>query len=54
MVSEGIAEALVATASGLFVAITAVFIFNAHQARLNEAALEAEVVISQMTEKLES
>ena len=52
VVSEGIAEALIATASGLFVAITAVFIFNLFQARLNVAAQEAEILISQMSEKL--
>ncbi len=52
VVSEGIAEALIATASGLFVAITAVFIFNTFQARLNVAAQEAEIIISLMSEKL--
>jgi biopolymer transport protein ExbB/TolQ len=53
VVSEGIAEALIATASGLFVAITAVFVFNLYQARLNVAAQEAEILISQMAEKLD-
>lgn len=53
VVSEGIAEALIATAAGLFVAITAVFIYNLFQARLNVMAQEAEIVISEMTERLE-
>ncbi|HVM31873.1 MAG TPA: MotA/TolQ/ExbB proton channel family protein [bacterium] len=54
VVSEGIAEALIATASGLFVAITAVFVFNLFQARLNVAAQEAEILISQLAEKLDA
>lgn len=52
VVSQGIAEALVATAAGLFVAITSVFIYNWFQARLNESAQEAEIVISEMNERL--
>lgn len=52
VVSEGIAEALIATATGLFVAITAVFIYNTFQAKLNVMAQEAEIVISEMTERL--
>jgi len=52
VVSQGIAEALIATAAGLFVAITAVFIFNTFQARLNTAAQEAEIFISLVSEKL--
>ena len=51
VVSQGIAEALVATATGLFVAITAVFIYNWFQSRLNEIAQEAEIVISEMNER---
>lgn len=54
VVSEGIAEALIATASGLFVAITAIFVFNYFQARLNVAAQEAEILISQLSEKLKA
>ena len=53
VVSKGIASALFATASGLFVAITAVFIYNWFQARLNEIAQEAEIVISEVVESLE-
>lgn len=52
VVSQGIAEALIATASGLFVAITAVFIYNWFQARLNAMAQEAEIVISEISEKI--
>lgn len=52
VVSQGIAEALVATATGLFVAITAVFIYNSFQARLNAMAQEAEIVISEMNERI--
>lgn len=54
VVSQGIAEALVATATGLFVAITAVFIYNGFQARLNAMAQEAEIVISEMSERIGS
>ncbi len=52
VVSQGIAEALFSTAAGLFVAITAVFFFNLFQARLNVAAQEAEIVISEISERL--
>ncbi len=52
VVSQGIAEALIATATGLFVAITAVFIYNTFQARLNAMAQEAEIVISEMNERI--
>jgi biopolymer transport protein ExbB/TolQ len=52
VVSQGIAEALFATATGLFVAILSVFIYNMFQARLNRAAQEAEILISDLTEKL--
>jgi biopolymer transport protein ExbB/TolQ len=54
VVSQGIAEALISTAAGLFVAITSVFFYNLFQARLNVAAQEAEIVISEMTERLEN
>jgi biopolymer transport protein ExbB/TolQ len=54
VVSQGIAEALISTAAGLFVAITAVFFYNLFQARLNVAAQEAEIVISELGEKLEN
>lgn len=54
VVSQGIAEALIATATGLFVAITAVFIYNTFQARLNAIAQEAEIVISEMNERMEN
>ena len=54
VVSQGIAEALVATATGLFVAITAVFIYNSFQARLNAMSQEAEIVISEMSERIGS
>ena len=54
VVSQGIAEALISTAAGLFVAITAVFFYNLFQARLNVAAQEAEIVISEISERLEN
>ena len=54
VVSQGISEALISTAAGLFVAITAVFFYNLFQARLNVAALEAEIVISEVGEKLDN
>lgn len=54
VVSQGIAEALIATASGLFVAITAVFIYNLFQAKLNSMAQEAEIVISEINERIGS
>ncbi len=54
VVSQGIAEALVATATGLFVAITSVFIYNWFQARLNAMSQEAEIVISEISERLGS
>jgi biopolymer transport protein ExbB len=54
VVSQAIAEALFSTAAGLFVAITAVFFYNLFQARLNTAAQEAEIVISEIGERLEN
>jgi biopolymer transport protein ExbB len=51
VVSKGIAEALFATATGLFVAITAVFIYNTFQAKLNQISQEAEIVISEINER---
>jgi biopolymer transport protein ExbB len=54
VVSQGIAEALLATAAGLFVAISAVFIYNYFQSKLNTIAQEAEILISEMAEKLEA
>jgi len=52
VVSQGIAEALTATAAGLFVAISSVLTYNHFQAKLNDIALEAEIVISEVSEKL--
>jgi biopolymer transport protein ExbB len=52
VVSQGIAEALIATAAGLFVAITAVIIFNGFQTRLDRMARSIEVMISELDEKL--
>jgi biopolymer transport protein ExbB/TolQ len=54
VVSQGIAEALISTAVGLFVAITAVFCYNLFQARLNAASMEAEIVMSELNERLEN
>lgn len=53
VVSQGIAEALTATAAGLFVAISAILVYNHFQSKLNEIAQEAEIVISEISEKLE-
>lgn len=53
VVSQGIAEALIATAAGLFVAVSAVIIFNAFQSTLDRWAREAELVISEVAEKLD-
>lgn len=54
VVSQGIAEALICTAVGLFVAITSVFIFNTFQARVNRIAQEAEIVISDINQRFGS
>lgn len=53
VVSQGIAEALVATAAGLFVAISAVVIFNSFQSALDRLARETELVISEISEHLD-
>ncbi len=53
VVSQGIAEALVATAAGLFVAISAVVIFNSFQSGLERLAREAELLISDLAERLD-
>jgi len=53
VVSQGIAEALVATAAGLFVAISAVVIFNSFQSGLERLARETELLISDLAERLD-
>ncbi len=53
VVSQGIAEALVATASGLFVAVLASAGFNYFQSRLDVLARETELVIDEAAEKLQ-
>lgn len=52
VVSQGIAEALVATAAGLFVAISAVVIYNLFHSRLDRMGREAELLISELSERL--
>lgn len=50
VVSQGIAEALLATAAGLFVAILASVAFNAFQSSLDRRAAEVEMLISELKE----
>lgn len=52
VVSQGIAEALVATAAGLFVAISAVVIFNSFQSAFERLSREVELVISEVSERI--
>lgn len=52
VVSQGIAEALVATAAGLFVAISAVIIFNAFQSKVERLSRETELLISEIADRL--
>jgi biopolymer transport protein ExbB/TolQ len=52
VVSQGIAEALTATATGLFVAVVASASYNHFQSRLDRMAREVELVIDEASEKL--
>ena len=53
VVSAGVAEALVATAAGLFVAISAVVLFNGFKARIHKIVLQMQQVALQLSEMLE-
>jgi len=52
VVSQGIAEALTATATGLFVAVLASASYNHFQSRLDRIARETELIIDEAAEKL--
>jgi biopolymer transport protein ExbB/TolQ len=52
VVSQGIAEALVSTAVGLFVAVVASASYNLFQSRLEKLAREAELVMDEAAERL--
>jgi biopolymer transport protein ExbB len=54
VVAEGVAEALYATAGGIFVAVVAVGFFNYFQSRGNKATVEVKLVIDEFLEQLES
>jgi len=47
VVSEGIAEALVATAAGIFVAVPAIIMFNYYTNRVNRVVAEMEAIASE-------
>jgi biopolymer transport protein ExbB len=52
VVANGISEALVATAAGIFVAIEAVVLYNYFQARLGRIAAELKLLSDEFTELL--
>lgn len=52
VVADGIAEALVATATGLFVAIPAVIAYNYFTRKINSLNLEVEVKVSEFVDML--
>ena len=52
VVADGIAEALVATATGLFVAIPAVVAYNYFTRKINSLNLEVEVKVSEFVDML--
>jgi biopolymer transport protein ExbB len=51
-VMSGIAEALIATAAGIFVAVLAVILFNYFQSRLSRLAMEFKLIFAEFTELL--
>ena len=51
-VMSGIAEALVATAAGIFVAVLAVVLFNYFQSRLSRLSVELKLIFAEFTELL--
>jgi len=52
VVSEGIAEALVATAAGIFVAVPAIIMFNYYTNRINRVVVEMEAIASEALDVL--
>jgi biopolymer transport protein ExbB len=52
VVSQGISEALICTAVGLFVAVVASASYNLFQSRLDKLAREAELVMDEASERL--
>ena len=52
VVAQGVSEALVATAGGIFVAITAVIFYNFFQARANRAIVEVRLTVDEFLEQL--
>ena len=52
VVSQGIAEALISTAVGLFVAVVASASYNLFQSKLDKLAREAELVMDEASERL--
>lgn len=51
-VMEGISEALVVTAVGILVAVQAVVLYNAFQARLGRLAVEVRLIVEEFVEQL--
>ncbi|MEM1025360.1 MAG: MotA/TolQ/ExbB proton channel family protein [Myxococcota bacterium] len=54
VVAAGVAEALYATAGGIFVAVVAVMFFNYFQSRGNQATVEVKLVVDEFLEQLEA
>ncbi len=54
VVASGVAEALYATAGGIFVAVVAVMFFNYFQSRGNRATVEVKLVVDEFLEQLEA
>lgn len=54
VVATGVAEALYATAGGIFVAVVAVMFFNYFQSRGNQATVEVKLVVDEFLEQLEA
>ncbi len=52
VVAEGVSEALVATAGGIFIAVLAVCFYNYFQARANRATVEVKLVVDEFLEQL--
>src|SRR5690606_8059656 len=51
-VMEGISEALIVTAVGILVAVQAVILYNAFQARLGRLAVEIRLIVEEFVEQL--
>jgi biopolymer transport protein ExbB len=52
VVADGISEALVTTAAGIFVAVEAVVLYNFFQARLGRASTELKLMAEEFVELL--